>query len=73
MSGKKLIPLNEYNEAKIAAHNLSIKRWNVPNGLACPECGCELVDVDPMMVLGGQPPQLDVFCTSCRFQGYRIE
>jgi len=40
-----------------------------PNGLACPKCGKELVDVGVIQL--AQPPQYGVLCESCGFTGDR--
>lgn len=44
----------------------------VPNGIACPECGTELVDSNPNMMLCSDPPKKAIACTKCEFTGYRI-
>jgi hypothetical protein len=41
------------------------------NGIACPSCGEEMLDLVPHVILPTQPPQKNVCCTSCGFQGYR--
>lgn len=42
----------------------------VPNGLACPVCGSQLLDSRPNMVLDSHPPQKDVHCDDCDYEGY---
>jgi len=44
-----------------------------PNGIACPECGHELVDSRPMIVLDSYPPQLEISCPTCNYKGYRVK
>jgi DNA-directed RNA polymerase subunit RPC12/RpoP len=39
-----------------------------PNGLACPKCGAELWDSNPMIVLASYPPQKNVHCPSCNYR-----
>lgn len=43
-----------------------------PNGIACPECGAELVDSHPMTILPSSPPQKNVACLACGWTGYRV-
>jgi ribosomal protein S27E len=43
-----------------------------PNGVACPECGAELMDTHPNNVLMSYPPKLRVKCSECAFEGYRM-
>jgi predicted RNA-binding Zn-ribbon protein involved in translation (DUF1610 family) len=42
------------------------------NGVACPECGAELIDTCPNMVLTSHPPQKKVACPECGYTGTRI-
>ena len=41
------------------------------NGIACPKCGSEMFDSNPMMTLTSNPPQKAVGC-QCGYHGYRI-
>lgn len=66
---KKLIPLEEHNN-KAYESNLE-GGPPVPNGIACPQCGDELDDLTPGLILPTQPPQTYVACPACGFQGYR--
>ena len=43
-----------------------------PNGIACPECGNELIDMAPHITLAGNPPQKDICCNHCNYRGYRV-
>jgi C4-type Zn-finger protein len=43
-----------------------------PNGIACPKCGNELMDTNPMMTLTSYPAQKNVHCSKCEYKGYRI-
>jgi len=60
----------------------SLDRWNWErakraepgprkNGIACPDCGAELVDDNPDAVFTSDPPQVSVKCQECSFSGYR--
>jgi len=74
---KRLTPLREFNDARSAqafrgSWRIGEKQLCV-NGLACPECGEELYDVNPDMVLTSMPPQLNVACTNCVWKGFRYK
>jgi hypothetical protein len=43
-----------------------------PNGVACPQCGKELLDSDPNMRFSSSPPKMNVHCASCDYTGYRV-
>ena len=74
MSGlkKKLKSLLEHNG------EASNRQWalNDPsprlNGIACPKCGEELYDSNPMSILTSMPAQKNVHCSKCDYVGYRI-
>jgi hypothetical protein len=61
-------------------HNARVQRqwaWNTlvqsrPNGIACPECGEELMDTNPNEMLLTAPPQFRVHCPSCEYSGTRF-
>ena len=42
-----------------------------PNGIACPECGEELFDSDPCLLLTSSPPKKNIHCPACKWSGYR--
>lgn len=52
-------------------HYRDMDKYPRSNGLACPNCGRELMDSDPMM-LTSSPPQRNVHCSGCGFIGYRV-
>jgi hypothetical protein len=65
--------LDEYNEEarkRHAENDQPSKSWR--NGVACPKCGCELWDTNPMLLLTSNPPQKNVHCTACGYVGYRV-
>ena len=64
--------LDEHNAESIKRHSKLNSTLPQPNGISCPECGNELVDSDPTMVLASDPPQRDVHCEVCDYHGYRI-
>ena len=64
----------------LAEHNAqaSSTQWammgNSPrlNGIACPNCGAELYDSNPMVILTSMPAQKNMHCSECGYSGYRI-
>ena len=42
------------------------------NGIACPTCGEELWDSNPMITLTSFPAQKNIHCEKCKYSGYRI-
>jgi len=62
---KPLITLEEHNKQKLTIYETQ------GNGIACPNCGSELFDVNNMMALASYPPQFAVFCRKCKYQGTR--
>jgi hypothetical protein len=67
---KKLITLSEHNSINRLTYNLDSSPQ--PNGIACPDCGEELLDSNPMETLASNPPQKNTKCSSCDYTGYRI-
>lgn len=67
---KPLKPLAEWNEQRQV--NYQNKYDSIPNGLACPWCGKELMDTCPAITLASYPPKKDVHCSNCTYKGYRV-
>jgi hypothetical protein len=66
---KKLIPIDKWNIGRAQeAHSNILPR---PNGIACPQCGSELLDSSPSITLTSDPPQKRVHC-QCGYAGTRI-
>ena len=66
---KELETLDEFNKLmfnKYGDHSKPVK-----NGIACPNCGEELYDSDPMVVLTSYPPQKSIKCKNCNYHGFR--
>ena len=61
--------LDEFNEARVQEHE-ALNRYPHPNGIACPQCGAELMDTNPY-VLSSNPPKKNVHCEKCGWKGYR--
>jgi len=60
--------LEEHNSQAIWQQAIAPK----PNGIACPDCGSELLDSNPMVVLSSYPAQKSIHCPKCNYKGYRI-
>lgn len=62
--------LNQHNQEaqKGWAETLRLKR----NGIACPQCGAEMLDSSSMTMLMSFPPQKNVHCAACGYSGYRV-
>lgn len=76
-SGRKRRPrsltlksLQQHDSERIRA--LTADKEPEPNGIACPECGAELVDPDPLSTYTSYPAQMDVACLKCGWTGRRI-
>ena len=71
-SGKTLKSLNQQNAERVEARRRMYESH--PNGLACPKCGGELWDSNPLRILATNPPQLDIHCPAegCGWKGYRV-
>jgi len=41
------------------------------NGIACPKCGAELYDSNPMVSYSSMPPSSPIHCEECKFTGSR--
>lgn len=44
---------------------------NIPNGIACPNCGAELVDKDRFKITMMKMPQTKIACPDCGYEGRR--
>ena len=65
-----MISLKEYNTL-IERQNDDREIADLPNGIACPDCGKELVDPLRAFMLMSKPPQTAVLCLACGFTGRR--
>lgn len=65
----RLISLEEFNRQR---QPVARERELPRNGIACPECGQELVDSNPQLLLTSLPPQKNVRCEACDYVGYRL-
>ena len=65
--------LAEHDAEKMALY-LQLQRMSQAhaNGIACPRCGEELWDTNPMVTLTSNPPRKQVRCVACCYAGTRI-
>jgi len=72
METEGLISLEKHN-SDVSRRNWGVRRQTpVPNGIACPECGGELWDSEPMYIYTSNPPQKRVDCPVCGYQSMRV-
>jgi DNA-directed RNA polymerase subunit RPC12/RpoP len=69
---KKLKSLDEHNSIAWSNQSSMFDNSPKPNGIACPNCGEELMDSHPMITLTSHPAQKNIHCPSCDYRGYRI-
>ena len=67
-----LTSLKDFNDVRRFIHKRMNDNSPKKNGIACPDCGKELVDSAPMITLASNPPQKNTRCESCDYTGYRI-
>ena len=63
---KELVTFNKEKRIQVFSDS-----GNPPNGIACPDCGCELRDIEPMRILDTDMPQRRVGCPNCGYMGWR--
>lgn len=73
LEGRTLTSLEEHNSTAWITHNSAFSTEPCLNGIACPECGAELMDSNPMVTLASFPAKKNVKCSKCDYTGYRIE
>ncbi len=61
--------LDEYNE-ETWSNFIDMNTYPQPNGIACPKCGKEMMDMD-CMILCSYPAKRNVGC-ECGYRDYRI-
>ena len=62
--------LSEHNTQQMKRHDAMRKMHKQqPNGIACPNCKAELWDSNPLMILTSNPPQKNVHCPKCNYDG----
>lgn len=64
--------LEQHNgEARREIEHVRRNECPQPNGIACPECGAELMDSNAYL-LTSYPPMRNVHCDACGYRGYRL-
>lgn len=61
--------LDDHNRSALDAARLTTAPR--PNGIACPQCGLELCDSNPSVMLTSWPPQYSTHCPACGYTGTR--
>lgn len=69
---KPLETLDDFNYRRKVEHGVMVEKKPQSNGIACPRCGRELYDTHPNTILLSYPPQKEVHCVGCGFEGLRI-
>lgn len=69
---KKLKNLAEHNSSASTAQWAMMDQSPRLNGIACPKCGEELFDTNPMVTLTSMPAQKSVNCSKCDYFGHRV-
>jgi DNA-directed RNA polymerase subunit RPC12/RpoP len=68
---KKLKNLDDHNVQQSIHWQLNSNQPQL-NGIACPNCGEELYDSNPMITLTSYPAKKNIHCIKCDYSGYRI-
>lgn len=68
---KTLKTLEESNAERRKIQEKNNPKYPLKNGIACPNCGLELYDSDPGILLS-YPAQKNIHC-DCGYKGYRIK
>lgn len=71
-NAKILISLEQFNRRKEEIFQEVFKVRNAPNGIACPDCGSELMDTYGGFVALSVPPKRAVHCPICNFNSFRL-
>jgi DNA-directed RNA polymerase subunit RPC12/RpoP len=61
--------LEEYNKERLTLYE---EQGKVKTGIACPQCGDELLETAPGIILCSLPPQKNVHCPTCQYTSYII-
>ncbi len=71
---KGLVLLRAHNDERLSHWRDPDSRKPVPNGIACPRCGNELLDKQPGVMQPTVPPRVNVLCGDgeCEWRGVRV-
>lgn len=74
IKNKKLVTLDEFNEGIIELYNLKHEMTKKKNGIECPECQSELLDVNFGYKLNAGLVTKDIICSNhkCKYTGTRF-
>lgn len=75
MAMAELIPLQQHNAQRQQPVYYPVSKpvsKPIPNGIACPKCGEELLDSTPDRALLTHPIQYRIHCPSCGYSGTRF-
>jgi DNA-directed RNA polymerase subunit M/transcription elongation factor TFIIS len=61
--------IDQYNQERGGWARLEEEAKAKPSGIACPECGAEML-MDMQMMFASHPPQRLVVCQGCKHQDY---
>lgn len=64
--------LEQHNADALAISSSQFRDDPMPNGIACPKCGEELLDSNPSITLTSFPAKKSTHCAKCDYQGYRF-
>lgn len=65
--------LNDHDREKRAIHGVLDSIYNpIPNGIECPLCHTELLDMEPGLIYLSNPPKTKVGCPNCHYSGTRV-
>lgn len=63
----KLKSIEEYNKERMTFFSNNVQ---VNTGIACPQCGDEMKESNPGMILLSNPPKKTVHCDTCKYSSF---
>lgn len=72
MINKNLESLESHNAGVLSRGVQPFDKSILLNGIACPECGCELYDGCSIVPITMSNHRREVFCMSCNYRGSRL-
>ncbi len=72
MTDRPLMSLDDWDALAHSHYAWSWRMKDQPNGISCPACGSQLLDVNRSEILTTAPPKLRIRCSSCSWMGYRL-
>lgn len=68
----ELTSLTQHNAKALERVFGNRPHFDIPNGIACPSCGKELVDDTHTIQIQTNPPQYKCHCPACGWMGARF-